>query len=194
MTGAAPGRLGRCGQRPRARPSRRRSRTSPGSASSPPQAAVVRPTRQTVEKLRRDLIVHLFEKGRLRREHVQAAEEIRRIWQAFSRGLGPAAVNPDSFAGGGRSIRPRQPVEWLTPGEEIIWRRRYRPWAGEMGAVASGGVLRATRFRIVVDLAVDNGSLRQVDAWYRMRNGASFEHLRAGLQRYAEIAGWADPE
>jgi hypothetical protein len=172
-----------------------RKRSGARRRTAPRDAAVLRqkpvpPTPETVAKLRRDLVLHLFEKGRLCQEQLRAAEEIRRIWQAFSRGLGPTAIDLSSFAGGGRSVQARQPVEWLLPAEEAIWRRRYRPWAAEMAAQPSGGHIRAMRLRIVVDLVVENAGLRQVDGWYRMRNGTAFAHLDSGLRRYAEIAGW----
>lgn len=172
----------------RRRGGRPRARRSVADSAAP----TVTPTPETARKLRRDLIEHLHAKGRLRAEHVRAAEEIRRIWQAFSRGLGPSAVNPEAFAGGGRSLRLRSPVDWLSDHEEIVWRKRYRPWAAETGAMPSGGVIRISRLQIVVDLVVDNAGLRQVDAWYRMRNGSAFEHLRSALHRYAELAGWVD--
>lgn len=172
----------------------RSRRTGPGGSERAPERPAepeaTPPTPQTVRKLRRDLILHLHESGRLRAEHLRAAEEIRRIWQAFSRGLGPSAVNPASTGSRGPSVR--QPLEWLSDREEIIWRNRYRPWANEASAIPSGGIVRVTRLQIVVALAVDNGGLRQVDGWYRMRNGASFEHLRDGLHRYAVIGGWID--
>ena len=170
---------------------RRRSGQKEGVVLTP---KAIPPTPETVRKLRRDLVLHLFEKGRLCEEQVRAAEEIRRIWQAFSRGLGPTAIDTAAFAGGGRSVQTRQPVEWLLPAEETIWRRRYRPWAAEMAATPSSGHIRVMRLRIVVDLVVDNAGLRQVDGWYRMRNGAASSHLESGLRRYAEIAGWlAEP-
>ena len=164
------------------------------AAVSRAECEVVRPTRETVAKLRRDLVEQLYAKGRLRQEHLEAAEEIRTVWQAFSRGLGASAMNPVMLALPSRPLRSAvQPVERLTPREERLWRTRYRPWAGELSAKACGGGENSTQLRIVVDLAVDNRKLRQVEGWYRLRHGAAFEHLRNGLHRYAEIAGWIGP-
>jgi hypothetical protein len=148
------------------------------------------PTPQTAAKLRRDLVLHLYRSGRLRMEHLEAAEEIRRIWQAFSRSLGPTAVNTEALATGRRTAHGRQPIEWLTGTEEEIWRARYRPWAREMTATPCGGTIRVTQFQIVLDLVVDNQSLRQTEGFYRMRHGDGAVHLVAALHRYAEIAGW----
>lgn len=149
------------------------------------------PTPQTVAKLKRDLILHLYEKGRLGTEHLQAAEEIRRIWQAFSRSLGPTAVDPNTLATGRRTAPGRQPVEWLTAAEEHIWRKRYRPWAREMSVASCGGTIRVTPFQLVLDIVVDNRSLRRVEGAYRIRHGDAAGHLEAALTRYVEIAGWS---
>jgi hypothetical protein len=168
---------------------RKRKARTPDTAAAP-----VRPTPQTVRKLRRDLVAHLYGKGRLRREHVDAAEEIRFVWYAFSRRLGPSAVNLLAVPAGNRSGQARQPIEWLTDREEIVWRNRYRPWAGEMARIHAGGIVTVSRLQMMVDLLVDNQGLRRVEAWYRLRHGAAFENLRDGLHRYAEIAGWTEPE
>tara|TARA_R110000868_G_scaffold4155_26_gene25496 strand:- start:1027 stop:1557 length:531 start_codon:yes stop_codon:yes gene_type:complete len=148
------------------------------------------PTPQTAAKLRRDVLLHLYEKGRLRREHLEAAEEIRRIWQAFSRSLGATATNPDTLATGRQGARARQPIEGLTGGEEAIWRNRYRPWAREMASIVCGGTVRVTGLQLVLDIVVDNRSFRQVEGCYRMRHGAAAAHLQTALHLYARIAGW----
>lgn len=176
---------------------RRKKRTQKRSAAAVrPSAAIstgnVGPTPQTAAKLRRDLIDHFLSKGRLRPEHAAAAEDIRRIWQAFSRCLGPTAVNPAALATGRRSGQLRQPIEWLTAAEETIWRDRYRPWAREMSACPCGGTIRVTRFQVAIEIVVDNRGVRQLEGFYRMRHGAAVDHLRRALQRYAEIAGWID--
>lgn len=165
---------------------------SPGNRSpgnrSPDVAAG--PTPQTAAKLRRDIVLHLYEKGRLRTEHLEAAEEIRRIWQAFFRSLGATASNPESLATGRQARQTRQPIEWLTGGEETIWRSRYRPWAREMASLPCGGTVRVTGLQLVLDIVVDNRSLRQIEGFYRMRHGAAAEHLSTALHLYARIAGW----
>ena len=148
------------------------------------------PTPQTVAKLKRDLILHLYEKGRLGKEHLAAAEEIRRIWQAFSRSLGPTAVNSDLLATGRQTAQGRQPLEWLSETEEHIWRKHYRPWAREMAGGSCGGTIRVTTFQIVLEIVVDNRSLRRIEGAYRMRHGTAALSLEAALTRYAQIAGW----
>lgn len=171
---------------------RRKRAAGPATARRRGAAAVPMPgpTPQTAAKLRRDLVLHLYEKGRLRTEHVEAAEDIRRIWQAFSRSLGPTAVNSSTLATGRQAPQARQPIEWLTAAEEQIWRTRYRPWAREMGASPCGGIIRVTLFQVILEIVVDNRGLRQTEGLYRMRHGDAADHLQAALTRYAEIAGW----
>lgn len=154
--------------------------------------ALVGPTPQTAAKLKRDLIAHLRDKERLIPEHARAAEDIRRIWQAFSRILGPSATNPATLATGRQAGGGQMQIDWLTEREEAIWRERYRPWASEMAAQPCGGTIRVTKFQIVFEIVVDNRSLRQTEGAYRMRHGSAFDIIRAALHRYAEIAGWIE--
>jgi hypothetical protein len=61
-----------------------------------------------------------------------------------------------------------------------------------MSLEIAAGIVRVSRLQIVLDVVVDNYGLRQVEAWYRMRHGLAFEHVRAALHRYAVLAGWVD--
>ena len=155
-----------------------------------PIAERVCPTPETLIKLRRDVIGRLETKGKLRSEHVRAAKEIRRIWEAFGRGLFP-----------GISDVPRQKhcrsvavdvLDRLNDIEEIIWRTRYRPWAKETSVDIVAGAVRVSRLQLVLDIVVDNYGLRQVEGWYRLRHGLALGHLRDSLNRYAVLAGWVE--
>ena len=150
------------------------------------------PTPETAAKLKRDLVDHLRNKGRLSSSQAMAAEEVRRIWQAFSRILGPSATNPATLATGRQARGAQARIDWLTDVEETIWRERYRPWAAEMTARPCGGTIRVTQFQIVLEIVVDNRSLRQTEGFYRMRHGTAFDVVSAALRRYAEIAGWIE--
>ena len=156
-------------------------------------AEPVPPTAETVAKLRRDVIQRLFGEGRLRPEHARASQEIRRVWEAFGRGLFPAAHRQDRIPQPHRRAMFIDPIERLTPAEEIAWRTHYRPWAREMSVQVVAGTVRVSRLQLVLDVVVDNYGIRQVEGWYRMRHGMAFEHIRAALHRYCEIAGWVDP-
>lgn len=159
--------------------------------SNPPP---VPPTPQTAAKLRQDVIERLLREGRLRDEQVRAAREIRRVWEAVGRALFPSASRPDAPRQPHMRQRFRDPVARMTDVEEIVWRQRYRPWADEMAVPIAAGSVRISRLQIVLDIAVDNHGLRQVEAWYRMRHGLAFQHLQAALHRYAELAQWVPPD
>lgn len=150
------------------------------------------PTPETAAKLRRDLVRRLAEEGRLGREQVRAALEVRRVWEAFGRGLFPATSVFSPVVGRKGRAMFADPVERLTRAEEAAWRLRYRPWAREMAVTVAAGAIRTTRLQLILDVVVDNHGLRQVEGWYRMRHGSAVEHVRAALHRYAEIAGWVD--
>ena len=150
------------------------------------------PTPETAAKLRRDLVQRLAAEGRLGREQVRAAFEVRRIWEAFGRGLFPATNTMAAAAARGRRAMFVDPIDRLTRQEEAAWRLRYRPWAREMAVTVAAGAVRTTRLQLILDVVVDNHGLREVEGWYRMRHGGAVEHIRAALHRYAEIAGWVD--
>jgi hypothetical protein len=152
----------------------------------------VRPTPETVAKLRQDTIERFREEGRVTCEQARAATEIRRIWEAFGRGLFPRTGEFD------RTRRPFggafvDPVRYMTETEERAWRLRYRPWAHEASLEIVAGVARVSRLQLVLDVVVDNYGVRQVEGWYRLAHGHALEHVRAALQRYCEIAGWVAP-
>ena len=150
------------------------------------------PTPETVRKLRHDIVLRLAQEGRLGNEQVRAAIEIRRVWEAFGRGLFPAAGSIAPVAARKRHAMFSDPIDRLTPAEENAWRLRYRPWAREMAVTVAAGAIRTTRLQLILDIVIDNHGLREVEGWYRMRHGAAIEHICAALHRYAEIAGWVD--
>ena len=150
------------------------------------------PTPETASRLRRDLVARLAREGRLGREQVRAALEVRRVWEAFGRGLFPTVDTTAPIAERRKQAMFVDPIDRLTPAEERAWRLRYRPWAREMAVTVAAGAIRTTRLQLILDVVVDNHGLREVEGWYRMRHGGAIEHIRAALHRYAEIAGWVD--
>lgn len=173
----------------------RRKRGAPRPA---PRAAPVRPrgdapTEQTVLKLRHDVVERLEREGRLRDVHLRASREIRLVWEAMGRGMFPMAAPLEATRQTHLRGAFRDPIERMTDIEEIVWRTRYRPWAGEHAVLVAAGTASVSRLQLVLDIVVDNQGLRQVEQAYRMRHGLAFEHLRTALQRYAELAGWVRP-
>ncbi len=168
-----------------ARTAARPANPAPAAAADASSAAP-----ETAAKLRRDIVERLAREGRLGPEQVRAALEIRRVWEAFGRGLFPSARPIAPTADRRRRAMFRDPVDRLTPSEERAWRLHYRPWAREMAVTVAAGAVRTTRLQLILDVAVDNHGLREVEGWYRMRHGSALGHIRAALHRYAEIAGW----
>jgi hypothetical protein len=167
------------------------------------------PTPETVAKLRTDTVQRLHRQGRLTIEQLQAAEEIRRVWQAVGRGLFPTAARLEGVRRAAAG-QPRDPIDRMSDGEERAFRRRYRPWAREMerapvarsatagrmtaGVAAGGGAGRGLScLQLVYDMVIDNYGPRQVEQMHRLRHGLAMQGLRLALQRYAEIAEWVRP-
>ncbi len=163
-----------------------------GPGQAPIADENIGPTPETAARLRRDLVARLAQEGRLGREQVRAALEVRRVWEAFGRGLFPGARAIAPVGQRTRRAMFVDPIDRLTVEEERAWRLRYRPWAREMAVTVAAGAIRTTRLQLILDVVVDNHGLREVEGWYRMRHGGAIEHIRAALHRYAEIAGWVD--
>ena len=77
---------------------------------------IVAPTRQTVAKLRHDVIDRLHKEGRLRSEHLQAAREVRKLWEAFGRGMFPTAQDPAAIHQAHRKAEYMDPIGRLSLG------------------------------------------------------------------------------
>lgn len=120
-----------------------------------PTADVVEagPTPETLKKLRADVIEKLRHAGRLGNEQVQAAEEIRIVWQAFGRGMFPQASFRTTGVRDSLRAHFRDPIDRLTRKEELVWRQRYKPWSLEF----SGEIARAIR-------GGDEGARRQANS------------------------------
>ncbi len=144
-------------------------------------------TPETKAKLRYDVIGRLEREGRLRPEHIWAANEIRSVWDAMNRsifrGVSDTPQQPHMRASAS------DPLDRLSDSEELAWRTRYRPWTREMAVEVFGGS-RVTRLQLVLDIVVDNCRLGEVETMYRIRHRGARKHLRAALHRYAEMAGW----
>jgi hypothetical protein len=151
-------------------------------------------TREAATKLGRDVVIRLYNEGRLRSEYLQAAREIHAMWEAFGRALFPSARYPGSFHRSHRRSESNNPIARLSLAEEARWRSRYRPWADEMWHEVVAATARVSRLQLVLDIIIDNNEVREVENSYRMRPGLGFDYLRGALHRYCEIAGWIEPD
>ncbi len=142
---------------------RRRHRNIRRAVRADQPDSPVPPTAETVTKLRRDVVDRLYQEGRLAPELLSAAVEIRRVWEAFGRGLFPGSNIGEGIRQSHRRAMFVDPIERMTASEEIAWRVRYRPWAREMALMVAAGTVRVSRLQLVLDVVVDNHGLRQVE-------------------------------
>lgn len=144
---------------------------------------VAPPTPETLSKLRRDVLERLLREGRIRDEHFRAANDIRRVWEAVGRAMFPSTSSVGSPRQPHMKRNFREPAQRLSDSEEIIWRRRYRPWADEMSVPIVAGTVRVSRLQIVLDVIVDNYGIRQIESDKRAREGEGIRRRDSRARR-----------
>lgn len=125
-------------------------------------------------------VERLAEDGRLRKEQVQAALDIRAYW-AHWRTCCHARV----------SDHLREVVGQATGGDPvsaIVRANRYRPWAEAEEAVRVRG--EVTRLQMVLDLVERDWSPWRLRCEYRMRATEALASVQISLLDYARRAGW----
>ena len=159
-------------------------------------------TAETKARLRPDQLLRLLGRGNPEPVHLDAAEDIRDIFEAVTRKIGVQAQDPGRPLGGRRNRRPYpQPFEHLPPSLRARYVRNYRPWAEVAGKTwwrkfGPGGVeeLRIRHLAVVVEIVVDGHSLSEVAARLRLRKRDGLrvvtDILRESLELYARMAGW----
>jgi len=144
----------------------------------------VPPTPQTRARLRCDVVAGLLAKRRLAPRHLEAAVEIRAVLEAVGRGMFPSSAIGDATVAGRSRKAARDFLERMTAAERRIWQRRYLPWTRAMALSIAAGLPGVRWLQLVLDVVIDNASLRTVERRYRLRNGAALDYLREGLERY----------
>ncbi len=159
-------------------------------------------TEATKARLKPDQLLRLLKSGKLEQSHLDAAEEIRDVFEALTRQLGAKAQDLARQPSGRRNRRPvTQPFERLPPGLRTCYVRNYRPWAQIAGATwwrkpGRGGVdgLSVRHLALVIEIVVDGHSLGEVAAGLRLRRRDGLkivaDILRETLELYAQMAGW----
>ena len=88
------------------------------------------PTPETAAKLRQDPILALYIEGFIQSEHLEAYNQIIRIYSAFQRSF----LQKQSLERSGTAGK-KDPIDRLTAKEAAIWSKCYRPWAEKCGPV-----------------------------------------------------------
>ncbi|MEQ8369712.1 MAG: hypothetical protein RIE31_05075 [Alphaproteobacteria bacterium] len=141
------------------------------------------------------MVEDLFAAGRLREDHVRAAQEIRRVWALLGRAFFPATSR------WGHHTRRRGPVsagdvtgplERFGERDERVYRLRYLPWARELSRPGFVGRGRLTGLQLVIDMVIDNRGPRQTETQHGLRHGTAVAALQLALHRYSCLAGWIE--
>jgi hypothetical protein len=146
-----------------------------------------RPTAQTAAKLRQDVIARLLARRRILPHHAAAAEEIRAVHEAVGRGMFPTSQALLWSGRGPNRRRARDFLDRMTGRERNAWERRYLPWTHAMATEIVGGLPGTRWLQLVVDIVVDNTTLRQVESRYRLRHGTALVYLTRGLEHYGRF-------
>lgn len=149
--------------------------------------AIVAPTRQTARRLRPDAVRRLFNTGRIDNHHAMAAEQIRAVCEATGRGL-VAAIRPDMVAAAPNRCFGRDFLDRMTERERDLWLHCYLPWKSRMEAMRKSGLAGLRQVQLVIDVVVENRTLREVELEYGLKRGRGFHQLVFGLEEYACVA------
>ncbi|MBT5051403.1 MAG: hypothetical protein HOM58_23110 [Rhodospirillaceae bacterium] len=160
----------------------RKSRLS--RAVSRPRKQCDSPTPETVAKLRYDVIARLRDHGRISARHLEIAEEIRSVHEAVGRGLFPTAQSVRWHGGSGGRRGGGEFFDRMTQSERYAWERRYLPWTHDLATEIAAGMAGTRWLQLIIDIVVDNLSLRDVETRYQLRHGTAIAYLTNGLDRY----------
>ena len=148
----------------------------------------VPPTRQTVAKLKTDIITRLYGMGRIEDHHAHAAHQIRTVFEAVGRSMFPV-LDPEMWTGKApRKRAGRDFLDRMTERERHLWQHHYLPWTREMAVEIAAGLPGVRWLQLVIDVVVENLTLREVEQRYRLAHGKAFEFVKSGLEKYARHA------
>jgi hypothetical protein len=164
----------------------RKHRLKKGAAGKPETA--VRPTRQTAARLRPDIIRRLYTTGRIADHHALAARQIRTVFEAVGRSMLPHLML-GQWTGAAPRHRPgRDFLDRMSDYERHLWQRYYLPWTHEMAVEIAAGLPGVRWLKLVIDVVVENCSLRETEFAYGLGRGRAIEYLVSGLEIYARHA------
>ena len=118
--------------------------------------------------------------GNLHPSVEMAAYEIENCFRAIVGGLWTKTASYGEQRGGGPDTD--------YPPRIAVAMKRYRPWRDEMALIFKREGLPV--HEVIIDVVIDGGSFRQMDAARRWRKGTASQMARWGLWEYARMAGW----
>jgi hypothetical protein len=119
----------------------------------------IKPTQETLRKRKKDVIVEMQDRKHLDKDHVDAALEIREIFEKLSAGMFASASYDFSGTGSGRGVA-RQPIDRLTDRQGLIYQRCYTPWMNSVSKRYARPGLRLSE--IVMTVIIDNYGCQQI--------------------------------
>ena len=131
-----------------------------------------------------DVIAQLRARGRITQRHLGIIEEIRLVHEAIGRGMFPTVLSDRPRSRPGTRHNTRDFLDRMTDAERDAWERRYLPWSRELSTEVAAGLPGTRWLQLILDIVIDNVSLRYIERRYRLRNGTAFAYLLNGLERY----------
>ena len=162
---------------------------------NPPVEERDKPTEATRYRLRRDQKLRLFQKGVLQRHHMDAADEIERVWMTIEKAASASCMTyePRLFDIP-RKLHGKTPFDHMSEETFRLFRRFFQPWVREM-SVRLPARRELTKLSLVYMMVVENLSPYQIERLYGLTRGRrrAGEYLKAALESYARIAGLKPP-
>jgi hypothetical protein len=146
----------------------------------------VPPTEETKQKIIPDHTLALFHDGLIDQMHLDAAGEIRTVWEGLSRSLSTKAM---SFYYVGNVSNTLDPIMILTEYEAGLYQQTFVPWLNSCNSV----FIYPNYFlgRLVIDVAVHNVDPKMIDVFIaKDPDGKTVNHYINGLSHYCRVAGW----
>ncbi len=132
-------------------------------------------------RIRIDPVLKLYRSGEIDQEQFTAAEEIRDMWEAISRGRNLQAGNmePTIKANGPY----KGPIEKLPYSLDPVFRKKWIPWANEMSkigvSVGSKHRLKVVRgLDVLIDIAAERQTFSEVVAKIGIRKTSGLDLLK----------------
>lgn len=143
-----------------------------------------------VKRMRTDQIERLYARNQISDDQRNAAVEIRKTFEAITRGMFPGKMSVER---GGGSNKVRHPLERLSKSEWATWRYNYRPFfegASKIAAfeIKENGqiVFRKTIWDVVSAVIIEGYGPSQLEKLWRLPrgNGRVTAELRRALNLY----------